>query len=51
LLFTKRPIEDVGIMGLAARLTARGHNFGNRAMNSRDRVSGPGHADYSAASE
>jgi hypothetical protein len=38
-------------MRLAARLTARGENFGSRTMNSRDRVSGPGHADYSAASE
>ena len=38
-------------MKLAARPKARGQNFDSRTMTSRDRVSGPGHAAYSAASE
>ena len=46
-----RPVASVSIMRLAARLQARGQKFGSGTMNSRDRVSGPGHADYSAATE
>lgn len=45
------PIEGVSIMRLAARLKARGQNFDSRTMTSRDRVSGPGDATYSAATE
>ncbi|MDB5611315.1 MAG: hypothetical protein JWP25_8215, partial [Bradyrhizobium sp.] len=50
-LSATRPVEGLSIVRLAARPGAPGQNFGTRTMTSRDRVKGPGHADYSAATE